>query len=70
LRIAFDIILSVNDWLQIAGILVANMTLVGSRMNGNALTSELLYVIGNFQKVVNAATASISQSGYFVDVYA
>ena len=68
IRVAFDVEFSVYYRAQIEHILIADVALVRTRVDGDALGSEALAVDGHFDDVGVIASARIADGGDFVDI--
>jgi hypothetical protein len=69
IRIAFDVELSGHYFRQIQHILVANMTLVWSRVHCNSLRTKSLSIQSNFYDIRIIASTGIPQGGDFINIY-
>ena len=68
-RITFDIKLRLQHRLERKDVVLLDVTLVGTRMHRDAVGAEALTVEGKLLYVRHIASASIADSGYFVDIY-
>ena len=69
-RIAFDIEFGRDQGADDPHVAVADVALVGARMDGDAFRPETLAVKGRFGYVGQVAAARIAQGRYLIDIYA
>ena len=67
--IAFDVKFGANQRAKLIHVVTANVSFVGTRVDGDALCAKSLTVNSHLLHIGKVATTSVSQSGYFVDIY-
>ena len=68
-RISLDVKLRCDEWTDVANILIADVALVRTRVNGNALGTKDFCVACNSQHVRIIAASGIAQCGNLIDIY-
>ena len=67
---AFDVELGLDYRADVVDVRIADVTLVGTGMDGDAVSPEFLDIDGCLHHIGHIATARVAYRGNLVDVYA